>query len=97
MNINAQNFLEYFKENCPSNVNYIQSIKFNKKSITVRIDEEDKPFVFNDFFTERSLYALIISYLSSYIKENNLNCFNTVGVVYDRDYLKYTFKKLNIR
>ena len=97
MNINAQNFLEYFKENCRSNVNYIQSIKFNKKSITVKIDDDAKPFVFNSFFTEKRLYNLIISYLSSYIKENEINCFNTVGVVYDIDYLKYTFKKLNIR
>ena len=94
--IDNKDFLKFFKERCKSNVTYIKSIRFNKKSISIKMDNFDRNFVFNDFFTEKSLYNLIISYLSIYIKENEIKCFNTVGLVYDIDYLKYVYEKLNI-
>lgn len=89
--IDNKKFKEYFIEKNHSNMNGIKSIRFNKKSISVTIDKDLVNFFFNDFFTKKSLYKDIIFYLSMYIKENQLICFNTVGVVYDIDYLKYVF------
>ena len=86
--INNKEFLNFFEKRCRSNVpNFIKSIRFNKKSISVRL--EDKNFLFNDLYTKKSLYNDIIGYLSIYIKENNLN------IPYDIDYLKYKYAKLN--
>lgn len=95
-NINNKEFKNYFVNNCKSNVTFIKSLRFNKKSISVTLDKESRNFIFNGFFNEKSLYNLIINYLSLYIKENNLNVFNTVGVVYDKDYLRYVFGDLKI-
>jgi len=88
MKIDNKKFLEYLKENCSSNLNFIKSIRFNKKSISVKV--EDKQFVFNGLFTEKTLYNIIISYLVTFIKENN------VYYTADRDFLEYKFSKLNI-
>ena len=88
MNINNKKFLEYLKENSKTNLNFIKSIRFNKKSISVKV--EDKQFFFNDFFTEKTLYNIIISYLVTYIKTNN------VYYTADRDFLEYKYAKLNI-
>lgn len=91
----ANEFKEYIINKCRQNLRFISSIKFNKKSISININDY-KSLIFNDFFTEKSLYNTIISYLSLFIKENNINCFNTVDIVYDIDYLKYVYKNLRI-
>lgn len=94
--IDNKDFLRYMKENEKSNITWIKSIRINKKSISLKMDSFDKNFVFNGFVTEKSVYNMIIFYLSKYIKENQIICFNTVGVAYDIDFLKYQLKKLNI-
>jgi len=91
-NIDNKEFKNFFLERIKSNRNGIKNIRFNKKSISVTIDKDLIGFYFNNFFTEKSLFKEIIFYLSLYIKENNLNCFNTYGIVYDIDYLNYVFE-----
>lgn len=78
------NFLNYIKNNNNINLEFIKDIKLNKKSISLKLDKELHNFIFNDIFTERTLYNVIISNLSKY---NNT----------DIDYLKYKYKKLNIK
>ena len=87
MKINNKEFLKYMVENCPSNLTFIKSFRLNKKSISVKIE---KDYRFNNMFSKDYLYNLIIAYLSSYIKENNIE-FSS-----DRDYLKYRFNNLNV-
>lgn len=87
--IDSKKFKEYLINECPSNLRFIKSIRFNKKSITLKCDN-DFP-IFNEFFTKQFLYGVVISYLSSFIIDNN------VDFPSDRDYLKYRFSKLNIR
>lgn len=87
--INNKKFLKYLKENCPTNMNFIKSIRFNNKSISVKV--EDKQFFFNEFYTKKSLYNDIINYLISYVKDNDID-FPT-----DKDFLTYKFAKLNVR
>lgn len=88
MKVNNKDFLEYLKNNCRSNVTFIKSIRFNKKSISLKV--EDKNMIFNNMFTERTLYNIIISYLIAYIKDNNID-YPT-----DKDFLTYKFQKINI-
>ena len=76
-------FLEYMKNNCSMNLNSINKVKFNKKSISVTIDKDMYNFFFNDLFTEQSLLKMILKYYSNY---KNL----------DYDYLSYKYKKINI-
>ena len=91
-NINNKKFLEYFKNNCKSNMNFIKSISFNKKSISIKLyDINEYNLIFNSFFDENTLYRMILRYLSLYIKDNNLN------LIKDFDYYEYKFKKLNIK
>lgn len=77
-------FLNYLKTNNRMNLEFIQTIKLNKKSISLKIDKDLSNFIFNDIFNEKTLYNIIISNLSKY---NNI----------DIDYLKYKYKKLNIK
>ena len=84
----SKNFLIYLKEHNNINLNFITNIKFNKKSITIKIKNKD--FFFNNLFTEKSLYNLIIVNVSNYLRDNNLNC-------WDIDYLKYKYQKINIK
>lgn len=95
LNSVANEFKKFLISRCKSNLRFISKIKFNKKSISVTITDY-KSLIFNNFFTEKSLYNDIIFYLSLFIKENNIKCFNTNGVVYDKDYLKYVYKNLRI-
>ena len=99
-NLNGKEFLKFYMNKINKygvNRNGIKSLRFNKKSISVTIDKEFRNFFFNDFFTENHLFNELITYLSIYIKENNINCFNTYGVVYDIDYLNYIFENgLNV-
>ena len=88
MKIDNNEFLEYLIKNCSSNLTFIKKLRINKKSISIYIDYDISNFIFNEFFTENHLYHLIISYLSNYNKQSNN--------VSDIDYLKYTYKKLNI-
>lgn len=78
------NFLNYIKNNSNINLEFIKEIKLNKKSISLKIDKDLSNFIFNDIFTKETLYNIIISNLSKY---NNI----------DIDYLKYKYKKLNIK
>ena len=67
MKINSKEFLQYIKQHERSNThNFLSSVKVNKKSITVKV--EDKQFLFNSIFTERNLYNMIIRHLSNYSK-----------------------------
>lgn len=84
----SKNFLIYLKEHNNINLNFITNIKFNKKSITIKIKNKD--FFFNNLFTEKSLYNLIIVNVSNYLRDNNLNG-------WDIDYLKYKYQKINIK
>lgn len=87
MKINNKAFLKYMICKETSNISFIKAIKINKKSISVKLDNNS--FIFNDFFTKQSLYNMIIHYLSLYIKDNNINIPN------DIDYLKYKYNKVN--
>ena len=87
MKINNKDFLNYITSKETSNVSFIKAIKINKKSISIKLDNNS--FIFNDFFTKQSLYNMIIHYLSLYIKDNNINTPN------DIDYLKYKYSKVN--
>lgn len=86
--IDNKQFLTFFEKRCDNVASFIKSIRFNKKSITVRLN--NKNFLFNGLYNENALYNDIISYLSIYIKENNLN------IPCDIDYLKYKYAKLNV-
>ena len=87
MKINNKKFLEYMISKEASNISFIKTVKINKKSILIKLDNNS--FIFNDFFTKQSLYNMIIHYLSLYIKDNNINTPN------DIDYLKYKYSKVN--
>ena len=63
MKINNKEFLEYMICKETSNISYIKSIRFNKKSISIKLDKDVECFIFNDFFTKQSLYNMIIHYL----------------------------------
>lgn len=76
-------FLEYMKSNCNMNLNSINKIKFNKKSISVTIDKDMYNFFFNDLFTEKSLLKMILKYYSNYKS-------------LDYDYLLYKYQTINI-
>ena len=87
MKINNKEFLNYMVSKEISNISFIKAIKINKKSISIKLDNNS--FIFNDCFTKQSLYNMIINYLSLYIKDNNINMSN------DIDYLKYKYSKVN--
>lgn len=87
MKINNKEFLNYMVSKEPSNISFIKTVKINKKSISIKLDNNS--FIFNDFFTKQSLYNMIINYLSLYIKDNNIDIPN------DIDYLKYKYSKVN--
>ena len=89
MKINNKAFLEYMICKEKSNISFIKAIKINKKSISIKLNNDNKNFVFNNFFTKQSLYNMIIHYLSLYIKDNNIDIPN------DIDYLKYKYSKVN--
>ena len=89
-NIDNKKFLMYFlNENIKHGINRngLTEIKFNKKSISVKIQNH---FYFNNLFTEKDLLNEILKLLKMYIMEHNLN------LCYDMDFLKYKFKKINI-
>ena len=88
MKINNKEFLNYMISKEISNISFIEAIKINKKSISIKLNNNEC-FIFNDFFTKQSLYNMIIHYLSLYIKDNNINIPN------DIDYLKYKYNKVN--
>lgn len=88
--INNNDFLKYYLQNNLKNGinrNGITSIKFNKKSISVKIKNN---YYFNDFFTEQNLLNELLKILQMYIMEHNLNLCS------DKDFLEYKFKKINI-
>lgn len=87
MKINNKEFLNYMVSKEASNISFIKTVKINKKSISIKLDNNS--FIFNDFFTKQSLYNMIIHYLSLYIKDNNINTPNNI------DYLKYKYSKVN--
>lgn len=89
MKINNKEFLKYMVSKEISNISFIEAIRFNKKSITIKLDKDVECFVFNDFFTKQSLYNMVIFYLSLYIKDNNID------MPTDIDYLKYKYSKVN--
>lgn len=79
--------LKYLKDNNKNiNLEFIKSIRFNKNSISIKV--ENKSFFFNGLFTEQHLYNIIIKTLSNYNYFNN-KCS-------DIDFLRYKYKKLNI-
>ena len=86
--INNKDFLNYMISNEKSNISFIKAIRINKKSISIKLDN-NSCFIFNDFFTKQSLYNMVIHYLSLYIKDNNIN------IPSDIDYLKYKYNKVN--
>ena len=88
MKINNKEFLEYMVSKEINNISFIKAIKINKKSISIKLDN-NSCFIFNDFFTKQSLYNMVIRYLSLYIKDNNIN------IPSDIDYLKYKYNKVN--
>lgn len=90
-NIDNEKFLNYFiEENLKRGVNRngLKMIKFNKKSISVEIKNH---YYFNNLFTEKDLLNEILKLLKMYIMEHNLN------LTHDMDFLKYKFKKLNVK
>ena len=90
-NIDNKKFLNYFiEENLKHGVNRngLTEIRFNKKSISVKIQNH---YYFNNLFTEKDLLNEILKILQLYIIENNLN------LCQDMDFLKYKFKKINIK
>ena len=88
MGINNQDFLNYMISKEISNIFYIKAIRFNKKSITIKLNDNEC-FIFNNLFTKQSLYNMVINYLSLYIKDNNID------IPSDIDYLKYKYSKVN--
>ena len=87
---NNKEFLNYFIESNLKhgiNRNGLKKIKFNKKSISVTLENN---FYFNSLFNEKSLLNEILKILQLYIIENNLH------LCQDMDFLKYKFKKINI-
>ena len=88
MKINNKEFLNYMVSKEQSNISFIKAIKINKKSISIKLDN-NSCFIFNNFFTKQSLYNMIIHYLSLYIKDNNID------IPSDIDYLKYKYSKVN--
>ena len=88
-NIDNKKFLNYFlNENLKHGINRngLKKIKFNKKSISVTLENN---FYFNSFFTEKDLLNEILKILQLYIIENNLN------LCQDMDFLKYKYNKIN--
>lgn len=88
MKINNKEFLNYMITKEKSNISFIEAIKINKKSISIKLNDVEC-FVFNDFFTKQSLYNMVIFYLSLYIKDNDID------MPTDIDYLKYKYSKVN--
>lgn len=88
MKINNKEFLNYMISKEISNISFIEAIKINKKSISIKLNNNEC-FIFNDFFTKQSLYNMVIFYLSLYIKDNNID------MPTDIDYLKYKYSKVN--
>lgn len=88
MKINNKEFLNYMASKELSNISFIKEIRINKKSISIKLNDNEC-FIFNDFFTKQSLYNMIIHYLSLYIQDNNIDIPN------DIDYLKYKYNKVN--
>ena len=88
MKINNKDFLNYMISKEISNISFIEAIKINKKSISIKLNNNEC-FIFNDFFTKQSLYNMIIFYLSLYIKDNDID------MPTDIDYLKYKYNKVN--
>ena len=89
MKINNKEFLNYMISKEISNISFIEAIKINKKSISIKLNKDVECFVFNDFFTKQSLYNMVIFYLSLYIKDNDID------MPTDIDYLKYKYNKVN--
>lgn len=89
MKINNKEFLNYMVSKEISNISFIEAIKINKKSISIKLDKDMECFIFNDFFTKQSLYNMVIFYLSLYIKDNDID------MPTDIDYLKYKYNKVN--
>ena len=90
-NIDNKKFLNYFLEkNLKQGINRngLKEIRFNKKSISVKIQNH---YYFNDFFTEKDLLKEILNFLKLYIIRHNLN------LCHDMDFLKNKFKKINIK
>ena len=88
MKVNNKEFLNYMVSKERSNISFIEAIKVNKKSISIKLNDNEC-FIFNNFFTKQSLYNMIIHYLSLYIKDNNID------MPTDKDYLKYKYSKVN--
>lgn len=89
-NIDNKKFLSYFlNKNIEQGINRngVKEIRFNKKSISVKIENN---FYFNNLFTEKDLLNEILKLLKMYIMEHNLNLCS------DKDFLEYKFKKINI-
>ena len=87
-NIDNKKFLNYFlNENLKHGINKngLTKIRFNKKSISVTIENN---FYFNNFFTKKDLLNEILKLLQLYIIENNLN------LPQDIDFLKYKYSKI---
>ena len=89
MKINNKEFLNYMVSKEKSNISFIETIKINIKSISIKLNKDIECFVFNDFFTKQSLYNMVIFYLSLYIKDNDID------MPTDIDYLKYKYSKVN--
>lgn len=90
-NIDNEKFLKYYlNQNLKNGVNRngLKKIHFNKKSISVKIQNQ---FYFNNLFTEKDLLNEILKLLKMYIMEHNLNLCS------DKDFLEYKFKKLNVK
>lgn len=88
--INNDDFLKYYLQNNLKNGinrNGLNGIRFNKKSISVTIQNHH---YFNDFFNEKNLLNEILKILQIYIIEHNLN------LPHDMDFLRHKFKKINI-
>lgn len=87
---NNNEFLNFFiEENLKYGINRngLKKIKFNKKSISVTLENN---FYFSSFYTEKDLLNEILKILQLYIIENNLN------LCQDMDFMEYKFKKINI-
>ena len=87
MSYTYPDFLQFLQNKCPQNLTFIKRIRFNKRSFTVTIDDDG--FVFNEFFTEKRLYSLILRYLVIYLSNKD--------ILSDYDFLEYKYKKMNIK
>ena len=88
-NIDNEKFLKYYlNQNLKNGVNRngLKKIHFNKKSISVTIENN---YYFNSLFTEKDLLNEILKLLKMYIMEHNLN------LCHDMDFLKYKYNKIN--